>query len=57
MREFLIQLFAQILAVATPAFREQLVKFCIEYRDAAKKTPNPWDDILANLLCWMVGVA
>lgn len=56
MREFLIRLFAQILATATPTVRAELVKFCTDFRASAKKTPNPWDDILAEMLCWICGV-
>lgn len=56
MRIFLIKLFAQILAAASPEMRAALAKFCIDYKASAKKTPNPWDDILADMLCWIVGV-
>lgn len=56
MRQFIIRLFAQILGAATPAMRAELEKFCTDYRESAKKTPNPWDDILAEMLCWICGV-
>lgn len=56
MGSFIIRLFAQILGAATPAMRAELVKFLSEYREACQKTPNPWDDILAEMLCWFCGV-
>ncbi|GAI16062.1 unnamed protein product [marine sediment metagenome] len=56
MKQFIIRLFAQILGAASPAIRTDLVTFCKKYKEEAKKTPNPWDDILAEMLCWIVGV-
>lgn len=56
MGEFMLRLISQIFSVASPAMRAELAKFCSDYKESAKKTPNPWDDILAEMLCWIVGV-
>lgn len=56
MGQFILNLIKQLLTVASPPLRAELLKFVNDYRESAKKTPNPWDDILAGLLCWIVGV-
>lgn len=56
MPEWLTRMFVQILSVASGPIREELVNFCIDFRKRAAKTPNPWDDMLADILCWVVSV-
>jgi len=44
-----------ILASATPDIIEQLRKVVAEFKASADKTPNPYDDMLADFLQAIVG--
>lgn len=56
MQNWLIELLMKVLVSISPSLREELVKFATEFRNKAKGTANPWDDILAEALCWIIGV-
>ena len=34
----------------------QLQEFAKQFRETAKQTDNPWDDILADFMCGMLGI-
>lgn len=53
---WLQRLILQILLAATPAIAEELRQFARDFRERAKKTPNPWDDAAADLICFVLGV-
>ena len=56
MGNWLINLFRRILGMASGPIRDMLVGFASDFRAKAKETPNPWDDILADIVCWLLVV-
>lgn len=56
MNRWIIELIRRILSSASGPLRKTLIDFAISFREQAKKTPNPWDDILANIICWILQV-
>lgn len=40
----------------TKGLKGDLTKFAIEFRKKAAKTPNPLDDVLAALICDILGI-
>lgn len=42
--------------MATPEIAAELKRFARDFREKAKKTENPWDDVAADLLCFVLGV-
>lgn len=50
MTDFLIRLLRMILQLVTPELRKLLCDFLREFEVKAKKTPNPVDDLLAEVL-------
>ena len=55
-RKFLQQMAAQMLGSVTGVLLVQLKQFAIQFRKDARQTPNPWDDILADFMCGMLGI-
>lgn len=56
MGNWMINLFQQLLCVTSGPIREMLNNFAKELRANAKETTNPWDDILADVVCWLLAV-
>lgn len=56
MNNWIINLIRKILAGASGPLRKTLTEFAKTFRASAKKTANPWDDILADLICWILDV-
>lgn len=56
MGTWMIRLLRQLLTVASGPLRQQLTEFAKKFREEAKATPNPWDDVLADVICWLLGV-
>lgn len=56
MKDWLVDLLRQILSVASGPIRDLMINFATDLRNQAKATPNPWDDILADIVCWLFGV-
>ena len=54
--DWFTRLFTFIFNVASPALVEAAREWAIQFYREAKKTPNPWDDILANTLLTILGV-
>lgn len=44
-----------ILTNVTPALLDQLRDLARTFKAKAAETPNPWDDLLANVLCALIG--
>jgi len=50
MNEWILRLVGLIVGVASPELRVMLDQWLEQLDDQAKKTPNPWDDILVGML-------
>jgi len=46
----------QLLLSITPQLRGTLVEFANDFKARAAKTSNPWDDVLAAVICALLGV-
>jgi len=53
---WLMLLLPNLVASISPDLRQELVTFVKNFREAAKKTNNPWDDFAAAILAWVSGV-
>lgn len=51
-----MKLLPNLVASISEPLRKALVDFAKKFREDAKKTPNPWDDFAADVLCWVVGI-
>ncbi len=56
MNAWWLRLVALILAALSGPLREELKKFAVAFRESARKTPNPWDDFAADVICWLLGI-
>ena len=54
MNNWIITLIRAILSSSSGPLRKTLNDFAISFKESAKKTANPWDDILADILCWIL---
>ena len=50
MNEWILRLIGLIVGVASPELRKMLEQWLDQLEDQAKKTSNPWDDILVGML-------
>lgn len=50
MTKLLVRLLPMILSVVSPEIKQALVEFLDLMEERAKKTANPWDDMLVALL-------
>jgi len=55
MRKLLLKILLEVLSVATPEIRNQICEGLKEIRKKAEKTPNPWDEILIDVLITLLG--
>ena len=55
MSKWLSELFRLILTVASPQIKDALCKLLNTLEENAKKTDNPWDDVLVGLLKSILG--
>ncbi len=55
-QKWLLRLLPNLVASISGPLRTDLVNFAKEFRIKAKKTPNPWDDFAADVMCWALGV-
>jgi len=46
----------RVLELSSPEIVKQLRKFAEDFRAKCAITPNPWDDILSEAICTIVGV-
>ncbi len=57
MNTWWLRLIALVLAALSDPLRAQLIVFAREFREKARKTPNPWDDFAADIMCWLLGIS
>lgn len=50
MNTWLFRLIALVVTVMSPELRKRLVEMLTDLETQAKKTANPWDDMLVDLL-------
>ena len=50
MNEWILRLIGLIFSVASPELRTMLEQWLAQLEAQAKKTSNPWDDILVGML-------
>jgi len=55
MNKILAKLLPVILTVVSPEIKKAIQEFASKLAVDAKKTPNPWDDVLAAILQSIVG--
>ena len=55
MGKWLIRMAQQVLMVATPEIVTTTKQLLDELEEKAKKTPNPWDDILVGTMKTILG--
>lgn len=55
-RKFFQQMAAQLLGSVSSNLLVTLKEFALKFREDAALTENPWDDILADFLCGMLGL-
>jgi len=53
MKELLIKLLLQTITLMTPEIRNILCDMLKSFREKAKKSKNPWDDIIADVLIYI----
>jgi len=56
-RKFFQQMASQMLGSVSSNLLVTLREFAIRFRADARATENPWDDILADFICGMLGIA
>lgn len=56
MNEWMFRLISLILGVISEPMRAELIKFALAFRDQARQTSNPWDDYVADIICWLIGI-
>lgn len=50
MNEWILRLIGLVVTVASPELRKMLTEWLTTLEANAKKTANPWDDILVSML-------
>ncbi len=56
MNKWILPLIALLLDKISEPLRESLIKFAEEFRVTARETPNKWDDLAADIICWLLGI-
>lgn len=56
MNDWMLRLISLILGVVSEPLREELKKFAISFREQARMTSNPWDDYVADIICWVLAI-
>lgn len=47
---------AQMLGSVSENLLVNVREFAVKFREDARATENPWDDILADFICGMLGI-
>lgn len=55
-RKYLAVLAAQMLGSVSITLLKDLKAFAIKFREDARTTPNPWDDLMADFMCGILGI-
>lgn len=56
MPEWMIRLLMWLLPQVSEELRTRLVEFAQKFREDARQTENPLDDLLADIICWIFQV-
>ena len=56
-KKFVEKMVAQMLGSISGNLMVQLKMFAVKFREDARATTNPWDDIIADLICGMLGIS
>jgi len=56
-KKFIENMVGQMLGSISVDLLKTIKDFAVKFRADARATANPWDDILADLLCGILGVA
>lgn len=56
MSDWMIRLLRMLLLQMSGPLRVELEAFAVKFRENAAKTQNPMDDVLADILCWVIGL-
>lgn len=56
MPNWLIRLLSWLLPLVSVPLRKDLETFAKKFREDALKTENQADDILAEIICWLLGI-
>jgi hypothetical protein len=54
--KMLAKVLVTVVTLASPELVKELKDFAVKYRTKCAATENPWDDILAEALCGLLGV-
>lgn len=55
-KKFLAGLAAQVLASVSVNLLAEIKTFAVGFRTRAGMTTNPWDDVLADMICGLLGI-
>lgn len=55
-KKFLNRLVLQMLGSISGDLLEQLKQFAVKFRKDARETANPWDDVVGDLMCGLLGI-
>ena len=53
---WLMFLLPNVVASISPELRQELITFAKNFKAAAQKTKNPWDDLASAILSWLLGI-
>ncbi|NVM23075.1 MAG: hypothetical protein HWN68_14990 [Desulfobacterales bacterium] len=53
---WMMRLMPNLVASVSPPLRTKLVNFAKSFYDDAKKSENPWDHFIAEVINWAVGI-
>lgn len=53
---WLMLLMPNLVASVSPDLRQEMIKFAKTFKAAAAKTQNPWDDFIAAIIYWVLGL-
>lgn len=56
MNDWMLRLISLILGVVSGPLRDELIKFALAFREKARQTTNPWDDYVADIICWVLAI-
>lgn len=56
MLEWIVKFIMNVLSNVSEPLRVELENFAKNFRQHAQETPNPYDDFLANIICWILNV-
>jgi len=54
--KWLLKLYPNLIASISAPLRTELIEFAKNFKVKAAKTPNPWDDFAAEVLCFVLGI-